>query len=297
MRQSLPPVQSSLLLATLGSESQVITAALDLLNGQGENITRVLVMHTSGNQPEFIKAQERLREAFDQPPYAGKNLLDLRPIQDEHGRLLEDVSTPSTTQAAFRYLYQQVRLAKLDNYRIHLGIAGGRKSLSLFSMAAAQMLCDENDRIWYLYSGGDFLTSKRLHPGPGDDVHLIPIPFIRWSQVTPVWTGLKSVEDPFEAEEYIRNSQLYDRLEQARSYLFGSLTPAERRVVELLAHESLSDQEIAGRLSISPRTVEQHLRSAYQKARDHWGLSAVDRVQLVNLLSLYIQLSDEALTE
>ncbi|QKK06769.1 MAG: helix-turn-helix transcriptional regulator [Planctomycetota bacterium] len=42
------------------------------------------------------------------------------------------------------------------------------------------------------------------------------------------------------------------------------LTPREREVVELVA-EGLSNREVAQRLCRSPRTIENHLRSVYQK--------------------------------
>ena len=70
----------------------------------------------------------------------------------------------------------------------------------------------------------------------------------------------------------------------------GSLTPGERRVVRLLVQEGLSDVDIADRLSLSPRTVEQHLRTAYSKAAAHWDLMDVTRTHLIALLNLYFTL-------
>lgn len=64
--------------------------------------------------------------------------------------------------------------------------------------------------------------------------------------------------------------------------------PGGKNVVELLVRDGLNQNEIAERLSLSPRTVEQHLRSSYQKAREHWDLeSDVHQTQLVRLLGIY----------
>jgi DNA-binding CsgD family transcriptional regulator len=52
----------------------------------------------------------------------------------------------------------------------------------------------------------------------------------------------------------------------------------------LLVRDGLSQNEIAEHLSLSPRTVEQHLRSAYRKAADHWQLESMNQTQLVRLL-------------
>ncbi len=209
------------------------------------------------------------------------------PLVDDLGHPLSDVETPQAAQSAFKALYQLIRSVKKRGNVIHLSIAGGRKTLALYAMVAAQLLFDENDRLWYLFSSGDYLASKRLHPSPNDDVSLVPIPVILWSKVSPMAAQLREVDDPFEAIQRIEDLRLQEKLENAREFINGSLTQAEKRVVEILVRDGLSDVEIAERLFLSPRTVEQHLRSAYLKAAAHWGLKNVNRAQLVALLQYF----------
>jgi len=277
----------AVLITTLGSEPQVVTATLDLLLRQNIPIKNVVVLHTVAPGTSIATAVDCLRQAFDQAPEYPSIYLHLCPLLDAHSRPLQDVETPQAAQAAFRSLYSQVRSAKLENLQVHLSIAGGRKTLAVYGMLAAQLLFDEQDCLWHLYSAGDFLASKRLHPQPDDDVHLIPIPTILWSQVSPAWLHLREVDDPFEAVERVRRLQLNEKVEQARAFVLGALTPAERRAVVLLVREGLGDNEIADRLGLSPRTVEQQLRAAYQKAAAHWELPDVSRASLVALLGLY----------
>jgi CRISPR-associated Csx14 family protein len=279
--------QSATLIATLGSEPQVVTVACDLLLKSGELIDTVAVIHTIAPGTAIEQAVDILRTAFIDQPYAGNVRLNLIPLLDDENCPIADVDSSTSSRIAFREIYRQVREAKLEGLRVHLSIAGGRKSMAVFGMAAAQLLFDEQDRLWHLFSSGDFLSSKRLHPEPGDEVHLIPIPVILWSQVSPVLTDLRQAQDPFEALGRIRQLQLRERLDQARAFVLGSLTAAERRVVELLVREGLAGQEIADRLVISPRTVEGQLRSAYLKAANHWELPDVGRAQLISLLNMY----------
>lgn len=274
---------SSTLIATLGTEPQVVTAAYDLLSAKGENIRSVQVVHTRAMEPALDRAVAVLRDL------SSKSFpLFLVPLTDSHGFPLADVETPAASESVFRTLYKLVWEAKREGLRVHLSIAGGRKTLAVFGMTVAQLLFDDDDHLWHLFSAGEFLASKRLRPEPGDDVHLLDVPMIRWGQVSPVLWPLAGVSDPYEALERVRSLQLEEKREVARSFFLGVLTQGERRVVELLVREGLSDVALGRKLGISPRTVEQHLRSAYDKAAAHWQLEQITRPQLVALLSFYV---------
>lgn len=284
----------SVLIATLGTEPQVVTASAYLLLRQGQKLEGVYVIHSVASGTPISAAVDRLAAGFATSPNLEHLPLKLVPIMDAQGRPLPDIDTPEAVQAAFRLIYQTVRLAKLGGQRVHFSIAGGRKTLAAFGMVTAQLLFDDHDCLWHLYSNGDFLASKRLFPEPGDEVHLEPLPVILWSDVAPVLLDLVHAEDPFEAIEQVQALRLAARLEGSRSFIRGALTPGEERVVALLVREGLSDQEIAERLFLSPRTVEQHLRSVYTKAANHWELANVNRTQLVALLNLYYTVSESA---
>lgn len=278
-------------IATLGSEPQVVTATLDLLLARGNLIQEVIVVHSSPSTHNPVsEAVTALPRIFSNEPAYQNIKLIMVPVADAEGKSQPDIANSDEAQSAFQTLYRVIRDKKIAGYKLHVCIAGGRKTLAVFGMAAAQLLFDENDRLWHLYSAGEFLNNRRLHPLPGDDIHLIPIPVMLWSQVSPILIDVKQYEDPWEFVEKARTKQLNERLKQARAFISGSLTIAEKRAVRLLVQEGLSDSEIARRLTLSPRTVEQHLRSVYRKAANHWVLTEVTRAHLIALLNLYFSL-------
>ncbi len=286
MMSSLPHHPSTLI-ATLGSEPQVITAGLDLLLDRGENIQRVEIIHTSASSGHPIyEAVERLQQARQDYNLPLREAFHFHPVL-VNGTPVIDVESSAASQAVFRLLYTCVWEAKQREDIVHLLIAGGRKTMSIYGMVVAQMLFDETDHLWHLFSEGEFLTSKRLHPQPGDRVELSEIPVIRWGEISPIVGNLRSIRDATQALESIRSFQMERRSKEVERFVESQLTPGEKRVVTCLLEEGEGDEDLAARLHLSPRTVEQHLRSVYAKAQSYWGLERVTRSSLIVLLSPY----------
>lgn len=273
------------LFSTLGTEPQVVTAFVDLITRQEISIDSLHILHTTGGDLRIDQATETLREEFANSSSIYK--IHFHAIANPQGHPYPDIDSPESVEAFFRLLYLLIWQEKQANHAMHICIAGGRKTMAVYGISAAQLLFDERDRLWHLFSAGPFLESKRLHPQPGDDVHLVSIPVIPWSSLSPVFTNLSGIQDPYAALDQVAHLRLRERYDEARIFVLSLLTPAEQRVVRLLALEGLSDQEIAERLVVSPRTVEQQLRAAYAKAEEHWQVEKITRTQLIALLQYF----------
>lgn len=283
------PAPSAVLIATLSSKPQLVTLCLDLLLAREAQIDETVVLHTSPARAATRTALARLRDEVA-AVYAP---MRLRPVClcDPAGRLYDDVDSPAAARDAFRALYREIKAAKQRGRRVHLSIAGGRKILSIYGMAAAQLLFDAGDRVWHISSTPDLIAREALH-GAAGEASLIRIPVLRWSQISPVLTDLVLSDDPFEA--VTRQAQLReaDAVRVARDFVQQTLTPAEREVVTLLVRGGLSNREIAAQTFRSAKTVGHQLSSAYRKARDAFGLTRADRHTLTSLLAAYFTLEE-----
>lgn len=278
---------ASMLIAPVGSKPQLVTIALDLLQRQNESVQEVVVLHTTLDRPATRTAIARLGEEFPR----SYPTVHLRPIClcDDRGFPLFDVDSEPAAREAFRVLYREMKTAKQAGRRVHLSIAGGRKIIAVYGMAAAQLLFDAHDRVWHIFSPPALIASRALHPGPGEAA-LIRVPVLRWSEVSPALTDMILSDDPFQALRRQEELRRADALRLAQAFVERELSPAEREVVQLAVCEGLTDAEIGEQTCRSPKTVGHHLSSAYQKARATFGLNRADRHTLTALLAPYYTL-------
>jgi len=281
--------RASTLIAPLGSKPQLVTIALDLLREQNEDVQAVVVLHTTLERDVTRTSIGCLGQEFS----LAYPDVRLRPIClcDEQGVPLEDVDSEPAAREAFRVLYREVKQIKQAGHRVHLSIAGGRKIIAVYGMAVAQLLFDEDDRVWHIFSVPSLIESRALHP-QAREAALIRVPVLRWSEISPVLTNPAQSDDPFEALRRQEELRQADALKLARQFVEQDLSPAEREVVRLVVCEGLTDAEIAERTYRSPKTVGHHLSSAYQKGRASFGLSRADRHTLTALLSTYYALDE-----
>jgi CRISPR-associated Csx14 family protein len=251
----------SILVATLGTEPQVVTLALDALLGKEVQISRVVVVHTLPDTEPIRSSLADLRQEFLTRRYYGDQVLFVPHLLAGASGPLVDVITAQEIDDAFRSMYTLLRQFKLSGYHIHLSIAGGRKTMTLFAMAAAQILFDARDAVWHVVSAPHLLHTRQLHAAHPKDVTLVPVPVVHWGHLRPE-----------------------DRTRQ-QIFMQEVLTPAEREVVQLLVNEGLSNAAIAERLSKSSKTVSHQLTSTYAKLADFYQLpEPPDRTMLLVLL-------------
>ncbi len=280
-------MKPQILIATLGTEPQVVTLALDLLQHKGYAIHEVIVVHTVSTiiQP----ALARLREEFARPNALPCKLL---PIAGSAGPVADTV-TETDVSALLRTLYQVVLAQKRADYLVHLSIAGGRKTMAVYGMVVAQLLFDDDDRLWHLLSQNWQPGDERImHVRPGDPVTLVPIPVLRWSSISPVATELALREDPWDALQAQRQMRRTEDRRRKREFVERWLTPAEHEVVRL-ASQGLDNATIAERLGKAEKTVANQLTGIYDKLHEWRGYRTdvpVSRAVLVATFATYFAL-------
>lgn len=248
-------------IATLGTHPQVVTLALDILLQQGHPIQQVYILHTDPQYPPIAQALPRLINTLKQ---------DYRPSLQVNSYLLTnragalaDVSTSEEIDAAFQAVHSLLRQQKYAGNTVHLCVSGGRKTMALFAMAAAQSVLDLEDRVWHLISPMSVIQSGQMHTTSQDHIALVPVPISHW--------GSLQRQDPTHVETFMTQ-----------------LTGTEREIVQLLIAKGLSNQELADQLGKSPKTVANQLTVIYGKTRDHFGLPHTpDRTELLAILGRY----------
>ena len=267
-------------IATLGTEPQVVTATLDLLHaGHGLIFDGVVVIHTAreGRIADSISTVER-----ELASYKSRGIVkacDLIGLKRADGTDLSDVNSREDAGIVFTSIYNAVKQQKKQRRIVHLNVAGGRKGMTAFGMAAAQLLFEPGDCMWLLVSSTQFQENRSLHPRiletPADqstsaesavseDAQLLPVPVLRYSSLPTTVMALLAYDDPMEA---IRQQERFvDRQSDAAKTAFlDSLSEKQRDIVEDIARHAMSNKDIARKHHLAEKTVENYLDIIYRR--------------------------------
>lgn len=251
--------QRAVLVATLGSEPQVITLAAQLLQQQ-QSLNAVIVLHTKPENTPISDALPKLVSAFEQnsawPPLTTQQL----PITD----ILQPADLEKFSTALFNILKFQIA----SGNRIHLLLAGGRKPMAMIGVTVAQILFGPDDRVWYLHSDDMLRTARRLVLQHDDEAQLVPITIPQLNLSPPVFTRLFQASDLASANQIITA----DRDRKRIDFIENELTKAEREVVAQIARNVVTVKEIAAVLHKSPKTITNQLNTIYSKLETAFNL-------------------------
>ncbi|GBD11339.1 hypothetical protein HRbin23_01002 [bacterium HR23] len=261
--------------ATVGTEPQVVTLVVDALLRRGCPVSQVVVVHT---HPSALQgALERLQQeepyySTRQPPIAFHYV----PIRNG-AHYPADIVTEADAVLFLQVLYRTVAHLKRQGWRVHLSVAGGRKVMSAYGMVVAQLLLGEEDYVWHLLSEASMLRSRQMH-AQGQEVVLVPVPVLRWSLLPSALAELLVWDDPYRAIQRQRAMHAHQR-RQTLTRFWAELTPAEQRVVRTLVLQGGDNAHIGRALGLSGKTVANHLRTVYDKYRTFIGVSAGQRLR------------------
>lgn len=256
-------------MVTLGIEPQVVTLTLDALLANSFKITRAYVLHPNPQNPQIKHALAQVNK--ERGFYAAKSIkFSFVPIK-EGNHYPTDFVTERDVTLGLKVLYSTVVNLKRQGYRIHLSISGGRKVMTAMGMVVAQLLLDENDRVWHLLSENRVLQSKSMHIQDPNDVILVPVPILRWSLLPSTVNELLVWSDPYKAIQRQRQIQDQQRWQLLNSF-WQKLMPSEREVLKALIQYGETVNDLAKRLNKKPKTVRNQLQSIYDKYREHFNL-------------------------
>jgi CRISPR-associated Csx14 family protein len=245
----------SVFVATLGQRPEAITIALDLLR-ERDPIDTVVIIHTDKHASAIASAYDRLH-AVMMRDYAELNVI-YREVRRSDGHSLHDIIDYQTASDYFRDIYRTLLEYKQGGNRLHVLIAGGRKSMTVYAALAAALIFSREDNLWHVVSPDHLIMPEHFHVSPElrEQVYLIDMPIVP-ARIAYWGMPSSSLDDPLE---------LVKRLQDTRQTLLNKLSPEERRLVDvLLQHPEWTDKQIAAHLHKSPNTVSNQFGWIYNK--------------------------------
>ena len=268
----MTPRPTSVCIATLGGQPQVVTLALDALLARGEPVGELIVVHLSEQNVRYRAALAQLAAEFAADCYRGWPCR-YRPLAvTQAGQPIDDLSSEVAIGAALNTFSRLIQRLKQQDRAIHLCLSGGRRLLGMLAMSAVQLYGDHADQVWHWYSP-DAVRQRtadgaELHLPGEPEVRLVRVPALPLGQYFP-WLRAPDGAAPLPAQ-----GRPIDMAEQARCRtVVEQLTPSRREVLRALAR-GLTPQEAAAELKVELSTIHAHKTPIFELCRIAWELAA-----------------------
>jgi hypothetical protein len=178
---------------------------------------------------------------------------------------LRDVASPREAEIAFRVIYQTTRDLKRRGYRLHSLIAGGRKSIIIYSVLSAQLLFDARDKLWHIFSRDEYERDRfdremGLRPHVPDDlVQLVEVPVLYVSRVAPLVRELiLHSDDPTQAVRVFEEQEEAETLAYLQRF-YDECDEVDRQIL-LLRYQGYPNSAVGERVYLSESAVSNHLK-------------------------------------
>lgn len=254
---------SSVMVATLGGQPQVITFALDELIARGFYIREVIVLYLSAEGSRVNRALDRLLVEFEGDKYQGRPCR-LRPIPIRSGlNRLPDIRSDQDAIITSEVLRDLMVDLKRQYHQLHVCLSGGRRMMALLLVPLAMTSLGYGDRLWHIYTPDEFQVEARdgkiMHAQSENDVRLIQVPFVPLGALS----GLTTLDPP--------GPRPNETEWQHCRAVWNNLSPRQRDVLRLLAGGH-TPQQVAEKLSISIKTFNSHNSKILAECRLTWAL-------------------------
>lgn len=284
--------QQETLIATIGTEPQVVTISLDRLLAMGRRIAEVVIVYTAGLRVE--EALAVVEREFANGQYPATQLRKVAVVSSAGP--VEDFRNEEDIRALLGTMYVEVRRARQADATVHLCVSGGRKAMGIMGMVVAQLLFGPDDCVWHLVTEGWHPgAQRRLHLSDTDTVWLVSVPVIRWAEAATLMRAVADLRDPREVMGWYGRLSHEAQMKRRRDFVHRWLSRAEREVVRL-ACKGLDNASIASALRKSEQTVANQLRAVYEKLEEwlDYPEYRVERSVLISELAPYFDLAEAA---
>ncbi len=278
------------LIATIGTEPQVVTITLDRLLAMGRRIAEAVVVYTAG--PGMEEALAAVEREFAKGQYPATQVRKVAVVSS--GGPVVDFRDEDDIRALLGTLYVEVRRARQQGSVVHLCVSGGRKAMGIMGMVVAQLLFGPNDCVWHLVTEGWHPgAERRLHLSAADKVWLVSVPVIRWAEAATLMRTVADLRDPAEVMTWYGQLSREAHMKRRKDFVLHWLSRAEREVVRR-ACKGLDNVSIASALGKSEQTVANQLRAVYAKLEEwlNYPEYKVDRSVLIAELAPYFELAE-----